>query len=110
MNFLCWIRSCAAIDSNAKIFLVKQQCKEFLAFTSLEVRFLVDSSSCNNNSLSNAIVIPPLNRSHSNTRHTHTYANNSNDGHQASGRAVCVYNSFPWVAAELRGCVFYLVY
>ena len=37
------------MDSNAKIFLVKQKCKEFLAFTSLEVRFLVDSSSCSNN-------------------------------------------------------------
>ena len=46
------------MDSNAKIFLVKQKCKELLAFTSLEVRFLVDSSSCSNNkSLTNAIVM-----------------------------------------------------
>ena len=31
------------MDSNAKFFLVKLKCKEFLAFTSLKVRFLVDS-------------------------------------------------------------------
>ena len=28
---------------------VKQKCNEFLAFSSLEVRFLLDSSSCSNN-------------------------------------------------------------
>ena len=34
------------------------KCNEFQAFTSLEVKFLVDSSSCSNNkSLTNAIVI-----------------------------------------------------
>ena len=41
-------------------FLVKQKCKEFLPFTflELEVRFLVDSSSCGNNkSLTNAMVM-----------------------------------------------------
>ena len=39
-----------------KIF-VEEKCKEFLAFSSLQVRFPVDSSSCNNNkSLINAEV------------------------------------------------------
>ena len=56
-------------------FFVKQKCKEFPAFTSLEVRFLVDSNSCSSNkSFTNAIVVPPSNSSRCNTRHTHTYA------------------------------------
>ena len=47
------------MDSNANFLLLKQKYKEFLGFTSLEVRFLVDRSSCSNsNSLTNAIVIP----------------------------------------------------
>ena len=75
--------------------LVKQKCKEFLAFNFLEVRFLVDSSSrSNNKSLTNAIVVPPSNSSRSNTQHTHTYANNSDEGHQASARAVRVVQLF----------------
>ena len=42
------------MDSN----LVKQKCKEVLAFTFLEVRFLVDSGGCSNNKrLTNAIVM-----------------------------------------------------
>ena len=36
------------MDSNAKIYLNEQKCNEFLAFTSLEVSFLADSSSCSN--------------------------------------------------------------
>ena len=34
----------------------KQKCKEFLAFSSPEMRFLQDSSSCSNKYLSNAKV------------------------------------------------------
>ena len=46
------------MDSNAKIFLVEQKCKELLAFTSLgAVRFMVDSSSCSSKNLTNAKVI-----------------------------------------------------
>ena len=83
------------MDSNAKNVLVKQKCKEFLTFSSLEVKFLVGSSSCSNNkSLTNAIVVPPSNSSRSNTRHTHTYANNSDDGRRASARAVRVVQLF----------------
>ena len=37
------------MDSNAKFFWVKQKYKEFLAFSSPEVSFLVDSSSCSDN-------------------------------------------------------------
>ena len=40
-------------------------------------------------------------------RHTYTYANNSDDGHQASARAVRVVQLFPWLTAELIGCVCY---
>ena len=92
------------MDSNAKSLLLIQKCKEFLAFTSLKVRLLVDSSSCNNNkTLTNAIVMmisyffdytPPSNSSHSNTWHMHMYANNSEDGHWASARAVRVVQLF----------------
>ena len=81
------------MDSSAKFFFfVKQKCKEFPAFSPLlEVKFLVDSNSCSNNkSFTNAIVVPPSNSSCCNTRHTHTYANNSDDGQRASARAVCV--------------------
>ena len=46
------------MDSNAKSFMVKQKCKDFLAFQSLEVRFLVDSSSCSNNTNAIAMMIP----------------------------------------------------
>ena len=49
------------MDSNAKIFLIEQKCNEFLAFSSLEVRFLADSSSCSNNkSIANAIAMMRL--------------------------------------------------
>ena len=49
------------MDSNTKNLLVKQKCKEFLAFISLEVRFLLDSSSYSNNKgLTNAIVMVVL--------------------------------------------------
>ena len=44
------------MDSNARNFLVKQKCIELMAFTSLEVRFLVDSS-CSSKGLTNAIVM-----------------------------------------------------
>ena len=36
------------MDSKVKNFLVRQKCKEFLAFSSPEMGFLVDSSSCSN--------------------------------------------------------------
>ena len=89
-------------------FLVKQKCKEFLAFSSLEVRFLVDSSSCSNNKiLTNVIVVPPSNSSRNNK--WHTYANNSNNS-RGSTRAARVVQLFPSVTAELRGCVYCLVY
>ena len=42
--------------SNANIFGANK-CNEFLAFNSLEVRFLVDSSSCSNKSLIDVIVM-----------------------------------------------------
>ena len=103
------------MDSNVKFLGAKQKCEEFLAFTSLEVRFLVDSSSCSNNkSFTNAIVMmipyffdktPPSNSSRSNTRHTHTYANTTITG-LALGLFV-LYNSFLWLIAELSGCVYY---
>ena len=43
------------MDSNVKKFLVKQKCKELMAFTSLEVRFLVDSKQLQQQT--NAIVM-----------------------------------------------------
>ena len=91
------------MDSNAKSFLVKQKCKEFLAFTSLEVRFLVDSSSCSKNKSykrhgdDGTIFLrpdPPSNSSHSKTWHTHKYVNSSDDSHWASARAVRVVQLF----------------
>ena len=45
LNFLCWIRSCLAIDSSMKNFWSQGM---FLTFSSPEMRFLVDSSSCSN--------------------------------------------------------------
>ena len=36
-----------------------------------------------------------------------TYVSNSDDGHWASARAVHVVQLFPWLTAELRGCVYY---
>ena len=98
------------MDSNVKFVGLNA---EFLAFSPLEVRFLVDSSSCRNNkSLTNTIVMvvpyffdqtPPSNSSCSNTWHTHMYTNNSDDCHRASTRAVRVVP----LTAELRGCVYY---
>ena len=47
-KFLCSIRSCVAMDSNMKKAFVKQKCKEFLAFSSPEVRFLIDTATSSN--------------------------------------------------------------
>ena len=102
-------------------FFGQEKCKEFLAFSSLEVRFLVDSSSCSNNkSLTNAKVEHLWNTvflrldaleygSRSNyTRRTHTYMRiilTTVTGLELG--LFVLYNSFPWLTAELRGCVYY---
>ena len=113
------------MDSNANFFfLVKQKCKEFLAFTFLEVRFLVDSSSCSNTrSLTNATVmlVPyffdyrPRPRivaaAKRGTRmHAHTCTRMRIILTTVTGLTLglfVLYNSFPWLTAELRGCVYY---
>ena len=100
-------------------FFGQQKCEEFLAFSSLEVRFLVDSSSCNNNkSLTNAKIehlwntvfvnqTLPSNRSRRNyTQHTHIRIILTTVTGLALGLFV-LYNSFPWLTAELRGCMYY---
>ena len=46
--------------------------------------------------------------SHNNyMRHMHMHANNSDDNHWASLGQFMLYTSFPLLAAELRGCVYY---
>ena len=94
------------MDSNAKFFLVRRNA-EFLTFSSLEVRFLVDSTcrSCSNNkSLTNAkvehswisysLTIDAQIVAAATTAHAHEYANDSDDGHQASTIAVRVVQLF----------------
>ena len=91
--------------------LVKQKCKEFLAFNFLEVRFLVDSSSCSNNkNLTNAIVVPPRIVAAA-TRSTRTRMKIilMTVTRLALGLFV-LYSSFPWVTAELRDCVYHCQY
>ena len=89
-----------------KNFFGQQKCEEFLAFSSLEVRFLVDSSSCNNNkSLTNAKIEhlchtvfrqpdTALKQEPQKLYAAHAYTNNSDDGHWASARAVRVVQLF----------------
>ena len=85
----------------------KKKCKKFLAFSSLEVRLLVDSSSCSNNKsyerqnrtsmgcrISLTRCHPRIGNCSNYTRHVHTYVNNSDNGHQASAKAVRVVQFF----------------
>ena len=37
----------------------------------------------------------------------HTYTNNSDDGHGLALGLFVMYNSFPWLIAELKGCAYY---
>ena len=94
------------MDSNAEIFLVKQKCDEFLAFSSLEVRFLVDKQQLQQQQKPykcHSGVETVFLRLDSALAHVCEY-----DGHLASARAVCVVQlGFPWLTAELRGCVHY---
>ena len=98
-----------------KKFLVKQKCKEFLAFRS---EVIGRQCSCSNNKSLNYKrhsdddtvpyffdyrVRPRIVAACSNTRHTHT---NTTVNGLALGLFV-LYNSFPWLTAELRGCVYY---
>ena len=89
------------MDSNVKNSWSNRDAK-FLAFTSVEVRFVVDSSSCSNNkSLTSAIVTmipyffdyrprPRIVAAATRGRRTH----NSDDGHRARSRAVRVVQLF----------------
>ena len=95
------------MDSNTK---VKQKCKELLAFTSLEVRFLVDSSSCSNATVRWWYRIsstrPRLRIAAAATRGTRTCMRITLM--TVTGLALGLFvlcNSFPWMTVELRGCV-----
>ena len=92
--------------------------QKFLAFTSLEVEFLVDNSSCNNNrSLTNAIVmVVPYFFDYRPCPRVVTAATRSTRTRMqiilmtVTGLVLglfLLYNSFPWLAAELRGCMYY---
>ena len=103
------------MDSNAKNSWSNRDAK-FLALTSLEVRFMVDSSSCSNNkSLTNAIVTmilyffdyrprPRIVAAATCGRRTRKRVIQMAVTGLALGLFV-LYNSFPWLTAELRGCV-----
>ena len=109
------------MDSNAKKFLVKQKCKKFLAFSSRsEVRFLVDSSSCSNNKsykhqsrtsmgycISSTECRPRIVAAATirGTR-TRTQITLTTVTRLALG-LFALYNSFTFLTAELRGCVYY---
>ena len=105
------------MDSNTKNSWSNRDAK-FLAFTSLEVRFMVDSSSCSNNkSLTNAIVTmipyffdyrprPRIVAAATRGRRTRKRIIQTTVTGLALGLFV-LYNSFPWLTAELRGCMYY---
>ena len=92
---------------------------KFLAFTSLQVRFMVDSSSCSNNkSLTNAIVTmipyffdyrprPRIVAAATRGRRTRKRRIIQTT---VTGLAIglfVLYNSFPWLTAELRAVALY---
>ena len=101
--FFVWTRYVMRCNGfkREKFWWAKQKCKEFLAFTSLEVRFLVAVAaaattifkSYKRQSDDDTVFLRP-DPALSNTRHTHTYANNSDDGDRGSARAVRVVQLF----------------
>ena len=104
------------MDSNVKIFWSNRNA-EFLAFTFVEVKFLVDNSSCSNNkSPTNTIVVMIpyfFNWPHPRIAVTATRGTCTRTWlilmmvTRLALELFLVYNSIPWLTAELRGCVYY---